>query len=157
MEQNNDTIIKARTPIMIDPITKYILEVYDVSPPEAFKGVDFLKMINDLENKLGIPLTTNITDTWYTRKGYKAIGIGIVVGLISLLSYKVYKKYISKAARACKQFKGDQKNTCMEKHRGEAKKARIMALEKSKSLCAKSKDPKLCVAKIKHKIRKLKQ
>jgi hypothetical protein len=143
---------------MIDPITKEILEKLtfpkiDVSPPKVFSTKPILKNLNDLEKRFGISLTKSFgPDAWYTRKGYKTIAVGIVVALIVAISYKVYKKFLSKAARSCKQLEGEKKNECMKKFRDYAKKARITALEKSKGLCNKSKNPQNCINKINNKV-----
>jgi len=143
---------------MIDPITEYILMDFkiDVSPPKIFSTEPFLKNLNNIEKRLGISLTKSFdSDPWYTRKGYKAIAIGIIIALVIGLSYKVYKKFLSKATKSCKHLDNEKKNECINKFKNDAKKARILAIEKSKGLCTKSKDPQKCLTKINIKLNSL--
>ena len=87
------------------------------------------------------------------RKAKKVAGVmtlttaiaGIIYG-----GYKVYKNYLSKAARACKG--SSNKQECMATFRKQAYRAQIKAVQKGKKICAKTKDPGKCKAKIEMKI-----
>ena len=67
----------------------------------------------------------------------------------------IYKKQRG-ASGACRKYKGSERESCIKKYKNEAIKAQIRALEGSKKLCSKSKNPKVCTSKVEVKIQKLK-
>jgi hypothetical protein len=81
---------------------------------------------------------------------------GIAAAALAItLAAKVYKNYLSKAARACKGKKGPDKQQCMRKAKIEAQKQKVMSLTKAQgTVCKKNKNPEKCVAKLKLKIAK---
>ena len=83
----------------------------------------------------------------------KGIGAGILAAIATYAAYKIYKRFLSKAARACK---GDaDKSACMAKFKDQAKQAQIKELKKGVSACSKSSDPGKCKTVINNKIAKL--
>ena len=79
-----------------------------------------------------------------------------VAALIITVSYRIYKRFLSKAARACKNLGGEAKTSCMNKYKMQSKRTHIAQLQKGRSICSKSKKPGKCTASIDKKIRKLK-
>jgi len=77
-----------------------------------------------------------------------------LAGLIISYSYWVYKDYLSKAARACKDKRGKEKAICMKEFKKKAQAAKIQALQAGMSKCAKTKDPTSCKSKLQGKINK---
>ena len=69
---------------------------------------------------------------------------------------KIWKQYLSKAARECKGLVGLEKKSCMIKFKRQAVKKQLSAASSGKSKCAKTKDPVVCKRKLDGKIRKLK-
>jgi hypothetical protein len=79
-----------------------------------------------------------------------------IAALVITVSYKVYKRFLSKAARMCKNLGGDAKTSCMNKYKRDSLKAQLGEIQKGKSICKKSKDPGKCVLKLDKKIHKIK-
>lgn len=65
-----------------------------------------------------------------------------------------YKRFFSKAAKACKGKSGNEKTSCMNKFKRQAQQAKVSAMVSAKSKCAKSKDPSSCKIKLDKKIAK---
>lgn len=87
----------------------------------------------------------------------QTLPIAAVLAGITYAAIKIYKNYLSKAAKACSGKKGEEKKSCMEKFKKDAIKQKIKYLEAGKPRCKHSKDPKTCVAKLDLKIAKAKQ
>lgn len=68
----------------------------------------------------------------------------------------VYKRFFSKAARACQDKSGIEKTSCMTKFKNNATKEKIKVYQKGMSMCNKSKTPDQCKAKLRKKIGKAK-
>jgi hypothetical protein len=77
-----------------------------------------------------------------------------VVALAGALAYKAYKRFLSKAAKACKGKSGVEKTNCMSKFKQDAQKAKIQAMQSALSKCGNTKDPTTCKQKIQAKISK---
>ena len=86
--------------------------------------------------------------------GAKKTYLGIL-GAAALIaaSSAVYKKFFSKAVRACS--KADNKRECIRNYKINALKAQITALRSSTTKCGMDKDPIKCKVKINAKIEKL--
>lgn len=82
------------------------------------------------------------------------VAAAVVAALVIMLSRKAYKAYFTKAARACKGTKGEQKNECIKKYKVDAIKAQIGVLGKAKTACKSAKNPDQCSAKIDQNIQK---
>jgi len=83
---------------------------------------------------------------------YGAAAAALVAGILTV-SYKVYQTKLSKAARACNQYKGLDKQECMVKFKKEAIQAKISMMKKGASkICSKSKNSADCKAKMQQKI-----
>ncbi len=90
------------------------------------------------------------------KTGGIILGGTVLAALIATGAWKVYKSYLSKAAKACKQHKSTEKETCMRKFALQHKKRYIALLQKGKESCKFSKNPAKCTFKIDKKINKVK-
>ena len=81
----------------------------------------------------------------------------LAIGATSLLmnAYKIYKEYLTKAARQCNTMTGRDKSLCMTKYRLDATKAQMERLRKDLSKCKEAKYPQKCENKLKEKIKSL--
>lgn len=81
----------------------------------------------------------------------------LAISATSLLmnAYKIYKEYLSKAARQCNTMTGRDKSLCMTKYRLDATKAQMEKLRKDMSKCKEAKYPEKCEDKLKEKIKDL--
>jgi len=112
---------------------------------EAF---DFLSDdIASWERGFGIGHKYGIADT---------IAVGVAAAAAITLGYKIYKRFLSKAAKSCSGFSGDQKTNCMAKYKKQAMQQQIASMTKSLSSCSKTKDPNKCKNKIGIKIKGIK-
>jgi hypothetical protein len=128
---------------MIDPITEYILE-NDESLQESdiilgSIALIYRKILIDREREAA--LLRNRT-----------IGGIVLAAIIATAAYKVYKGYLSKAAKACQGRKGEDKTKCMKDYKRKAVQEEIKAMTKLMSECSKSKEPVKCKNAIKKKI-----
>lgn len=80
-----------------------------------------------------------------------------IAAAIIVTSIKIYRHIFKKAGKACKDLKGESKSKCIIRYKINAVRMQTNALNKGKSICKKSKDPRKCVSKIDVKITKLKE
>jgi len=83
----------------------------------------------------------------------KGLGAAAVAAAAIYGGYKVYKNFLSKAARACKG--SENKQACMQQHKNKALQAQISAVRSGASKCSTAKDPAKCKAAITAKLQKL--
>lgn len=90
--------------------------------------------------------------------GGLAVGIGAsaIVALVIVIANRAYKRFLSKAARACNNLSGDNKTSCMEKFRKQALTKKMSDLQKGEKSCKHAKNPVKCKTKIDNKINKIK-
>ncbi len=79
-----------------------------------------------------------------------------IAALVITVAYKTYKRFLSKAAKACNNKGGALKTSCMNKYKRDAMKKQVSDLAKGSTACSKTKDPAKCKQKIQTKIRRLK-
>lgn len=85
----------------------------------------------------------------------KEVAAVALVALAVTTAYKIYRDYLSKAARACGKGKsGILKKKCVDEFKKKAQKEKIASLQKSISKCSKTKDPTVCKNKLQSKIAK---
>lgn len=88
---------------------------------------------------------------------YLPLDSGIALaGLMIYLASKVYTRYRTEGGKACKGVYGDAFDECLSKFRDSARKQEISSLIRGKTLCAKSKEPEKCKAKIDKRVNELK-
>lgn len=83
----------------------------------------------------------------------KAAGGLAAAALVGMAAYKIYKNYLSQAARSCKN--SPDKSACMNQYKNKAVQAQIAKLSSGMGQCSNSKDPQKCKAAIQNKIAKL--
>lgn len=83
---------------------------------------------------------------------YVGVAAAVFVAAASSLAFRAYKRYLSKAAKACKGKAGEERTSCLKKASREAKKQKIKLLEKGLSQCGKTKSPSQCKVKFREKI-----
>ena len=76
--------------------------------------------------------------------------------LFIIASVYLYRRYLSKAARACKHTRGKQRTYCIAKYRYKGNEERIKELEKAMSSSKFTKNPEKFKSKLQDKIYKLK-
>jgi len=90
----------------------------------------------------------------YNRGVQNALTAVAIVAAVVTASYAIYKRFLSKAAKACKEKGGLEKTNCMVKYKKQAQAARIKELQAGMSRCEKSKDPSTCKLKLQKRINK---
>lgn len=107
------------------------------------------EQISEIVGFLMWPLVSYMSYGAGLKDGMGAIAL---VSIASAVSYKIYKQYLTKAAKACKDKKGLAKEECMTKFKREGLKKQLNILQKGLVDCKNTKDPKLCQEKMKKKI-----
>jgi len=86
---------------------------------------------------------------------YQIIGATLIVAALAYTAYKLYKRFMSKAAKSCQDKSGKMKTICMNQYQ-------IKGLELTKKPfmtglkgCSKSKDVQICKAKFNKKINQI--
>ena len=124
------------------------------------------RYLEDVQNEGEFDVTTNWKNGIDISLGQKAtgaaaigvaLGAAVIVGKLIAGSYRFYKDQISKYGKKCNDFKhgSSGRKRCESVGKIKAMEARIKALTEAKKYCNKSKDPKLCIAKLEAKIREL--
>lgn len=132
---------------------------------------DYLKDIQEFEigyvGKYRNMLTQAIKDLGKDPKKYsyiratrgefetgRAIAAGIAAAVIIALSIKMFRKYLTKVGKQCRNFKtGSQRyKACGAEVKVDARKEQIKLLNNKINLCKGSKEPSKCVSKVKEKI-----
>jgi hypothetical protein len=72
------------------------------------------------------------------------MGVGAIVALMAYASYKIYKNYLTKAARACSEKSGQEKKMCMKEFEIDGLTAQMTDLRRGLSACTKTKNPDKC-------------
>lgn len=86
----------------------------------------------------------------------QGLAAAVIAAAAITLAYKSYKRFFSKAAKACSHYSGNQKTNCMTKYKKQAMTSQVSFLKKGMSQCSKSKDPTKCKQKIQTKINSIK-
>ena len=84
----------------------------------------------------------------------KALTGVAVAAATATVAAATYKRFFSKAAKACKGKSGIDKTNCMVKFKKQAQLQKIKALESGLNACSKAKNPDICKGRIKPKIAK---
>lgn len=88
-----------------------------------------------------------------TKGAVGGLATAAVAALLIAAGTQIYKRYLSQAAKACNNFSGDKKTSCMKKYKRMALSNRVAFMQKGKKACAKTKKPQKCSAKLDKKIR----
>jgi len=132
----------------------YNIQEYTKEDLDLFKKV-FTKLCNE---DVDIYLEANPTPWDHFPVGggggSSALTVAAIVAAAAAASIVAYKKFFSKAAKAC-QGRPD-KSECMKKHKVQALKQQVKVLQSNKKHCSKAKTPAICSAKIDSKIATIK-
>lgn len=74
---------------------------------------------------------------------------------LSMSAFSIYKQYLTRAARSCKDLPTKEKAICMLRYKVQGKKAQLSKLNGSVPKCNKTKDAELCKQKLLNKARKV--
>jgi len=84
-----------------------------------------------------------------------AFATSAIVAGAAVLAVKLYKRFLSKAAKACNRKTGTEKTLCMNIYKKKALQAKATAFQQAKSKCSKSKNPTKCKASLDRKIKSI--
>jgi hypothetical protein len=90
------------------------------------------------------------------RGTFKGLATAAVAAAIVTIAYQGYKRFLSKAGRACNNKSGDEKTSCMNKYKRDALKRQISYLEKGLPSCDKTMEVYDCRDRVKRRIKKAK-
>jgi hypothetical protein len=91
------------------------------------------------------------------KKSVRLISAGIVISLVALAAYRIYKYHISQAGKSCKRFTGPERNNCIRKFKLEGSKKQLDALRAGHSSCGNTSNPEKCKIILSKKIRKIEE
>lgn len=86
-------------------------------------------------------------------KAHPGLAAAAAAAAVAAAGFLVYKRFFSKAAKACKG--SPDRKACIQDFKQKARNAQAAALRSKMSICAKSKDPAGCKSKVQAKIAKL--
>jgi hypothetical protein len=116
-----------------------------------FTGVVDMARLNQIVSSL-------VKQSWEAGAGtgaFVGFGSAAIVALIFVVAHRAYKRFLSKAAKACNHLGGIEKTNCMSKYKIEATKKKIEDLRTGKQSCQHTKNSSKCEDKIDNKIKKL--
>jgi len=91
-----------------------------------------------------------------TAKRYlKGGSVVVLVAAASAAGHRVYKIYLSKAARQCKGFSGPERRNCIVRFKKAGLQAKMNAYVKARNDCPGSKNPEKCRSQLDIKIKKV--
>ncbi len=120
----------------------------------------FDKALNNVSNLPTPASTQDVAAGVIKKKAAMAGAVGgagavVIAAAIAAAAYKIYKRFISQAAKACKGRSGADKTLCMSQHKKKALQARIKNMQSSMKQCDQTKDPTKCKAKTMQTIKHL--
>ena len=121
----------------------------------AEKGLAWLKAQANSAGEVGGKLAAQGSAFAKTGEGM-AVGGAALAALLAYASAKTYKRFFSKAAKACAGQSGTAKTQCMSQYKMKAKAAQVADLSRGAGACAKTKNPGACKAAVQRKIASLK-
>jgi len=144
----------------------YVAESDNIKINDKLSLIDFIKELLQTENYIESLIEQGRDGTWkFNVSGPKYLdtiskietGVTAAIGAAAIITgaHMVYKRFFSKAARACKGKSEGERKTCVYTFKNNAMKAQISALNSGMSKCAKTKNPTKCKLKVQNKIKKL--
>jgi hypothetical protein len=142
-----------------DNIEKLYRSLSKMTPEEAEKTLDKIHDYEDKRNEYEYEFQKlygeYAEDEIENATMSKILAVGWIITAAVILGNKLYKQYLSQAARICKNAPNKEK--CMEEFKKKAIQAEIAQLEKAKTYCTKSKNPQECINKLNQEIQKNKE
>lgn len=83
-------------------------------------------------------------------------GALVLIAAATAAGHRVYKLYLTQAARQCKNLSGPEKRACIVKHRKAGYQAKMNSYIKARSDCGKTNNPERCQRELNNKIKKVK-
>jgi hypothetical protein len=160
MYQDKLQLDKMGEAFMLDPEVKEGLDLFlsltGTEVPEEFilEGELLKKALEksrDLAKDKIAPWVVGKYKSPQIRTGAKALSIA---ALVAGGAY-AYHRFLSKAAKKCSGYAGDEKTECMRRVKAGATDSEINELKRSMSLCSQSADPMTCKKRLKDRIGKL--
>jgi len=117
------------------------------------------EMYTDIKRKAGE--TYQSTRKTVTRHGpalrryAKGGSVVVLVAAATAAAHRLFKIYLSKAARQCGELSGPEKRNCIVKFKKGAYQVKVNAYMKARSDCAKTKNPQKCQQALDTKIKKV--
>ena len=74
---------------------------------------------------------------------------------LSMTAFNIYKQYLTRAARSCKDLPPKEKGICMLRYKLQGKKAQLSKLNGSMGKCNRGRKPELCKQKLVNKAQKV--
>jgi hypothetical protein len=90
------------------------------------------------------------------KRYVKGASVAVLVAAATAAGHRIYKVYLSKAARQCRRLSGPERRSCIVKHRKAGLQAKLQSYSKAKGDCAGSKNPERCRRDLDTKIKKVK-
>ena len=90
------------------------------------------------------------------KKIMRGTGVLLLIAAATAAGQRVYKSYLTQAARQCKGISGPEKRNCMVKFRKAGYQAKINSYVKARADCNNSKDPARCKRILDAKIKRVK-
>lgn len=140
---------------MLDPITEYILHQDEKYISEITNIFDIAVYMRDLIKKHQASKTLVGKAKEFAGKHPTAVvsvSMALVVAAAIAASIKLYKQFISKAEKACKDKKGQEKADCMKNYKIKGKEKQIKNLKKAMTFCKETKKPDSCKKRLEKKI-----
>ena len=95
--------------------------------------------------------------TYLDKIQQEQIMLVLSVGGLLMTAYRLYKDYLTKAARACANLDPKEKRLCMLKYKIDGKRKQLVTLTSLLSKCRQTKNPDECLNKLRQKIEVCKQ
>jgi len=142
---------------MIDPITQYILEQeklkeFEIGYVGKYSGrsADFIRsQMNKDPNQLSFVRM---------KRGEALVAAGVGAGLIALMGFKIFKRYMTKTGKACRDYTSGslRYKACATNVKIEGRKNQLAYMNSKASMCKDTKDPAKCKTKLQKQIKKVK-
>lgn len=115
----------------------------------------YQRYLEQLKRWIGIEKSRPWSFFQDTTPLFQGLSMVFVISLLSYGAYVIYKRFLSKHARMCKDKKGKVKSTCMIQLQVKALQASKGSLVKGRLGCRKAKNSQSCKAKMNKKINKM--
>jgi len=95
--------------------------------------------------------------TYLDKIQQEQVALVLSVGGLLMTAYRLYKDYLTRAARACANLDPKEKRLCMLRFKIDGKRRQLTALTSLLSKCRQTKKPDECVDKLRQKIETCRQ
>ena len=124
-------------------------ELSEIFEDEELQEIDYAGITSKYGGKWGAKAIDQAQQSGMTQ-GASAVAI---VGAAVAAGVMIYKRFMSKAAKACEGLPTSEKTNCMRKHKADGIKAKIAKFQSFKGKCDQAKNPTGCNNKLMFKIK----